>query len=118
MEAHAAQLLAERRRQFLDEYTDVALPERDQAILLALLGAPGGTSTRWAAEAIGCSHMTVSRQFNRWRHDGAAEVRGRGSGRRWYLTHVPLPGRQADGSPRTPLHAVSPPDEAAAGDAQ
>ncbi|MBO0820686.1 MAG: hypothetical protein J2P26_07535, partial [Nocardiopsaceae bacterium] len=118
MESHAAQLLAERRRQFFGAYTDVMLPEQEQAALRQLLAAPGGTSTRQAAEVIGRSHMHVSRQFHRWRHEGTTEVRGRGSGRRWHLT--PSPGAAdpgAGGYP--PLRAVPQrPEDTAAGDAQ
>ncbi len=41
MAEHAAEQLAERRRQFMDAYTDVDLPEADQRALLAMLAAPG-----------------------------------------------------------------------------
>ena len=65
MAAHAAEQLAERRRQFLDAYTDVELPEADQQTLRAMLGRPDGISTRAAAAALPWSHTRVHQQLQR-----------------------------------------------------
>jgi len=100
MEAHAAASLAERRRQFEAAYTDIALPEADQATLRAMLARPGGISTRAAAAALPWSHTRVHQQLTRWKHEGQAELRGRGSARRWHLAG---PG----GGAQPPLRAVT-----------
>lgn len=116
MEGHAASVLAERQRQFREQYTDVApLPEADQAALRTMLARPGGISTRAAAAALpgNWSHTYVHRQLMRWRCDGTAEVRGKGSGRRWHAA--------AEGTgPVTwpPLRALPDPPEARAEDGQ
>ena len=97
-------MVAERRRQFDAAYTDVNLPEADQAAILAMLAAPGGVSTRAAAAALPWSHTTVHQQLQRWRLEGVAEMRGTGSARRWHLT-----GRAAGGQHPAvypPLRAV------------
>ena len=97
-------VVAERRRQFDAAYTDVNLPEADQAAILAMLAAPGGVSTRAAAAALPWSHTTVHQQLQRWRLEGVAEMRGTGSARRWHLT-----GRAAGGQHPAvypPLRAV------------
>ena len=85
MAGHAAEQQAERRRQFLDAYTDVQLPEPDQVALRFMLARPEGISTRAAAAALPWSHTRVHQQLQRWRRDGTAEIRGKGSGRRWHL---------------------------------
>jgi hypothetical protein len=102
MAGHAAEQLAERRRQFMDAYTDMTLPEPDQQALLAMLAAPGGVSTRAAAAALPWSHTRVHQQLQRWQRDGIAELRGKGSGRRWHRTGDEAPG--SAGYP--PLRAV------------
>jgi hypothetical protein len=84
MEAHAAAQLAERQRQFREQYADIALPEADQAALRTMIGRPGGISTRAAASSLPWSHTHVHRQLMRWRSEGTAEVLGEGSARRWH----------------------------------
>jgi hypothetical protein len=92
MRDHAAAMLAERRSQFLAQLTDVTVPDLHGSILVSLLCAPGGTSSREAAQAISertgtdTGRMTVYRWLKRLEADGHAEVRGRGSGQRFYLT--------------------------------
>ncbi len=66
--------------------TQPTCPADSQETLMPLLASPGGVSTRQAAAALGCSHMTVSRQFHSSGQEGVAEVRGQASGRRWHLT--------------------------------
>jgi Homeodomain-like domain len=85
--------IAARRAQFDAQYAE-DMPGNLGAALREMLAAPGGISTRKAAEALGCSHMTVSRQLHKWKAEGLAEVRGRASGRRWHLTG-PGAARQA-----------------------
>jgi hypothetical protein len=106
MEAHAAGQLAERQRQFREQYTDIALPEADQAALRAMLARPGGITTRAAAAAVPWSHTRVHQQFVRWRQEGTAELRGKGSGRRW---HASAPGAVPVSWP--PLRALPDPAE-------
>jgi hypothetical protein len=106
MEDHAAAVLAERQRQFMAAYTDVALPEADQAALRAMLAGPGGITTRAAAASLPWSHTRVHQQLVRWRQEGTAEKRGNGSAQRW---HAAAPGTPA--APYPPLRAV--PDDAA-----
>jgi hypothetical protein len=77
--------LAIRRAQFDKQYA-ADMPGDGGQALMAMLAAPGGTSTRQAAEALGCSHMAVSRQLHKWKAEGLADVSGRGSRRRWHLT--------------------------------
>jgi hypothetical protein len=86
MEGHAAAVLAERQRQFAEQYADIALPEDDQAALRSMLARPGGISTRAAASAMpgNWSHTYVHRQLMRWRGEGTAVLLGTGSGRRWH----------------------------------
>jgi hypothetical protein len=86
MEAHAAAVLAERQRQFAEQYADIALPAGDQAALRSMLARPGGISTRAAASAMpgNWSHTYVHRQLMRWRGEGSAVLLGTGSGRRWH----------------------------------
>ena len=98
MAAHAAEQLAERRRQFLDAYTSVELPEPDRRVLLAMLARPDGVSTRAAAAALPWSHTRVHQQLQRWQRDGIAEMRGKGSGRRWHHTG----GQDGAGAPPAP----------------
>ena len=105
MAAHAAEQLAERRRQFLDAYTSVELPEADQQALRAMLARPGGVSTRAAAAALPWSHTRVHQQLQRWQRDGIAEMRGKGSGRRWHRTGG-HDGTEAPGTGYPPLRAV------------
>ena len=112
MEAHAAAQLAERQRQFGEQYTDIALPEADQAALRTMIGRPGGISTRAAASSLPWSHTHVHRQLMRWRLEGTAEVRGKGSARRWYAA---APGAAPVSWP--PLRALpDPPEPRAEGD--
>ena len=113
MATHAAEQLTERRRQFLDTYTSVELPEADQARLLAMLGRPDGVSTRAAAAALPWSHTRVHQQLQRWQRDGIAEMRGKGSGRRWHRTGgqdgagaPPGTGTRRCGRSRTPRKAT------------
>jgi len=106
MEAHAAAVQAERRRQFMEQYTDVSLPEADQAALRAMLTRPGGVTTRTAAAVLPWSHRQIHRQLTRWRQEGTARLEGKGSGSRW---HAAPPG-----TPPGPwLHAVPDPGEEA-----
>jgi hypothetical protein len=106
MEDHAAAVLAERRRQFMEQYTDVSLPEADQAALRAMLARPGGITTRTAAAVLPWSHRQIHRQLTRWRQEGTARLDGKGSGSRW---HAAPPG-----TPPGPwLHAVPDPGEEA-----
>ena len=92
MREHAAAMLAERRRQFFEALTDVTIPDAAGSVLLSLIAAPAGTSTREAAQVIAArtgkpvSYQTVFRWCQRLRLDGVAEVRGTGSTRRWHLT--------------------------------
>ena len=86
----------------MDAYTDVALPGPDQQALLAMLAAPGGVSTRAAAAALPWSHTRVHQQLQRWQRDGVAELRGKGSGRRWHRAGGQAPG----GAGYRPLRAV------------
>ena len=97
-------VVAERRRQFDAAYTDVNLPEADQAAILAMLAAPGGVSTRAAAAGLSWSHTTVHQQLQRWRLEGVAEMRGTGSARRWHLTGRAAGSQHPAAYP--PLHAV------------
>ena len=106
-------VVAERRRQFDAAYTDVNLPEADQAAILAMLAAPGGVSTRAAAAGLSWSHTTVHQQLQRWRLEGVAEMRGTGSARRWHLTGRAAGGQHAAVYP--PLHAVPDPPAGRAG---
>jgi len=98
MEAHAAAVLAERQRQFLAAYTDVALPEADQMKLRAMLARPGGVSAREAAQqGLSCGRTKVNQQLKRWEQERTVEMTGKGSKRTW---HAATP----DGYP--PLRAV------------
>ena len=108
MEDHAAAVLAERQRQFAEQYADVALPAGDQAALRTMLARPGGISTRAAASALpgNWSHTYAHRQLMRWRAEGTAELRGKGSGRRW---HASAPGASPVSWP--PLRALPDPAE-------
>ncbi len=94
-EAHAAAVLAERQRQFMAAYTDVALPEPDQAALRAMLARPGGITTRTAAQALPHGRTKIHQQLVRWRQEGTAVLRGRGAGASWHAaepdaTYPPL----------------------------
>jgi hypothetical protein len=84
MEEHAAAVLAERQRQFMTAYTDVALPEPDQAALRAMLARPGGATTRTAAQALPHGRTKIHQQLVRWRQEGTAVLRGRGAGASWH----------------------------------
>jgi hypothetical protein len=89
-------------RQFLAAYTDASadLPATDQATLRTMLATPGGVSIREAERCLPYGRDKVHRQLTRWRAQGSAEVRGRGSTRRW---HAAPPG-VVPGVPY--LHAV------------
>ena len=100
MAAHAADQLAERRRQFFDAYTDVDIPEDELNAVLAMLAAPGGMSTGAAAEALGLGRTTAHRYLTRLAVAGHAEVRGRGRGAG---STPPAP------RPAAHLHRVPPP---------
>ncbi len=106
MQAHAAAVLAERQRQFIDAYADVALPEPDQAALRAMLARPGGVTTRTAAQALPHGRTKIHQQLVRWRREGTAVLRGRGAGASWHAaepdaTYPPLRvvGDAGDGTP-------------------
>ena len=105
MAQHAADQHDERRRQFLDAYTAVELPEADQQTLRAMLARPDGVSTRAAAAALPWSHTRVHQQLQRWQRDGIAEMRGKGSGRRWHRTGG-QDGIEAPSTGYPPLRAV------------
>ncbi len=94
-EAEAADMLAERRQQFMTEYTDFALPEADQAKLRAMLTRPDGISTRDAAGELPWSHTWVHRQLTRWCGEGTAQMTGTGAGRRYHAVPGPPPGTAA-----------------------
>jgi hypothetical protein len=100
MEEHAAASQAERRRQFLEAYTDIDLPEADQATLRQALESADGISTRAAAALVPWSHTRVHQQMVRWREEGTVELRGKGAARRW---HAIAPARV------TYLQLVQPP---------
>ena len=98
--------------QYGEQYTDIALPEADQAAMRTMIGRPGGISTRAAASSLPWSHTHVHRQLMRWRLEGTAEVRGKGSARRWYAA---APGAAPVSWP--PLRALpDPPEPRAEGD--
>jgi hypothetical protein len=93
MREHAEQMHAERRRQFLAALTDVNIPDVAGSILLGLLAADTGTSSRDAAVAISgktgrdVGRMTVYRWLKRLEADGHAEIRGDSRKKqRFYLT--------------------------------
>jgi hypothetical protein len=109
MEAHAADQLAERRRQFMDTYTDVDIPEERLTTILAMLAAPGGTSTGAVAEALGIGRTTAHRYLTRLVLAGHAKVPGRGRAARFHATGTATTGGH--------LHLVPPPADQAASDA-
>ena len=89
------------------------LPEPDRRVLLAMLARPDGVSTRAAAAALPWSHTRVHQQLQRWQRDGIAEMRGKGSGRRWHRTGGhgrrrahPAPGTRRCEPSRTPRKAT------------
>ena len=122
MAGHAADQLAERRRQFFDQLTDVTIPDEAGSVLISLMARPGGVSTREAAAKIAAgtsstvSYQTVFRWCCRLRADGHAEVRGTGSTRRWHLTEASAgrftrqmqagPGAVAQGGDASPAPPV------------
>ena len=110
-EAEAADMLAERRQQFMTEYTDFALPEADQAKLRAMLTRPGGISTRDAAGELPWSHTWVHRQLTRWCGEGTAQMTGTGAGRRYHAVPGPPPGTAATPGPAPYLWAVPDPGD-------
>jgi hypothetical protein len=107
MRERAAAVLAERRRQFLEQYTDVDIPADELAAILAMLDAPGGTSTAAVAERIGKGRTTAHRYLTRLALAGHAETHGRGRGAGFRATGHARPDH---------LHLVPPPDQAAGGD--
>ena len=108
MAAHAAEQLAERRRQFFAAYADIDIPEDELNAILAMLAAPGGTSTGAVADALGKGRTTAHRYLTRLTVAGHAEVRGRGRGAGFHATGT---------SGGAHLHLVRPPQDHAAGDA-
>lgn len=83
------QMSAERHRQALDEFTDVDIPPHQADALLALLCDPGGVSSRDAARVLlggEKGRMTAFRWLQKFEVKGLAEVRGKGSKRRFYAT--------------------------------
>jgi len=111
MAGHAAEMRAERRRQFMDAYTDIDIPPDELAAILAMLGDPGGTTSAAVAEATGKSRATAHRYLTRLANAGHAEVRGEGRRSGFYA-------RPATPAPAGPhLHLVQPPQEKVASDA-
>jgi hypothetical protein len=110
-EAEAADMLAERRREFMAGYTDFELPEADQAKLRAMLTRAGGISTRDAAGELPWSHTYVHRQLTRWCAEGTAQMTGTGAGRRYHAAPGPPPGTAATPGPAPYLWAVPDPGE-------
>ena len=92
MAGHAAEQLAERRRQFFAAYADIDIPEDELNAVLAMLAAPGGTSTGAVAEALGKGRTTAHRYLTRLALAGHAEVRGRGRGGGFHATGTAAPG--------------------------
>ena len=92
MAGHAAEQLAERRRQFFAAYADIDIPEDELNAVLAMLAAPGGTSTGAVAEALGKGRTTAHRYLTRLALAGHAEVRGRGRGGGFHATGTIAPG--------------------------
>lgn len=109
MAGHAAEQLAERRRQFFTAYADIDIPEDELNAVLAMLAAPGGTSTGAVADALGKGRTTAHRYLTRLALAGHAEVRGRGRGAGFHATGTASGGAH--------LHLVPPPQDRAAGDA-
>jgi hypothetical protein len=109
MQAHAEEQREERRRQFFAVYTDVAIPDEHLTAVLAMLAAPGGTSTGAVAGALGVSRTTAHRYLTRLVLAGHAEVRGRGRGAGFHATGTTGHGGH--------LHLVPPPTGQAASDA-
>ena len=96
MEQHAAQLLAERRRQALEQnFSDVTIPAQVASVLLSLLAGPGGTTAGQAAGVIGKSKPAAHRYLSALRASGIARLDGSGRGARFRLAD--------DTRPRTPL---------------
>jgi hypothetical protein len=62
--------------------------EKVMQVLLRLLAAPGGTTARQAAAAIGKSKATAKRYLNDLRERGVAEMTGAGRGSRWRLARM------------------------------
>lgn len=93
--ARMAAATEERRRAYLAELANLDIPADQAAALLALLCRPDGVSSREAArELLGGENgrMTAFRWLQKLQAEGLAEVRGKGSRRRFYATDK---GRQA-----------------------
>ena len=114
MAGHAAEQLAERRRQFMDAYTDVDIPPDELAAILAMLAAPDGTTSAAVAEATGKSRATAHRYLTRLANAGHAEMRGERRTGRFHAT-ARAGAHAGTGGPH--LHLVKPP-AAAGGDRQ
>lgn len=110
-EAAAADMLAERRQQFMTEYTDFALPEADQAKLRAMLTLADGISTRDAAGELPWSYTYVHRQLTRWCGEGTAQMTGTGARRRYHAVPGPPSGTAATPGPAPYLWAVPDPGD-------
>jgi hypothetical protein len=109
MAAHAAEQLAERRRQFFAAYADVDIPEDRLSTVLAMLAAPGGTSTGAVSGALGVGRTTAHRYLTRLVLAGHAKVRGRGRDGGFEATGTTAAGGH--------LRLVPPPTDQAASDA-
>jgi hypothetical protein len=112
MREHAAAMHAERRRQFMAEYTDIDIPATELAMITDMLAA-GAVSSAAVAEALGKSRATAHRYLTRLAAAGHAEVRGRGRGAGFHAAAA-AGGGGADGRGRAHLHVVRP----GGGDAQ
>ena len=102
MREHAAAMLAERRRQFLAEYTDIDIPAAELAMITEML-ADGVVSSAAVAEALGKSRATAHRYLTRLAVAGHAEVRGKGRGAGFHAASA----AGSDGG-RAHLHLVQP----------
>jgi hypothetical protein len=83
------QMTAERHQQALAELTDVDIPPHMAVALLALICDPDGISSRDAARVLlggEKGRMTAFRWLQKFEVMGLAEVRGKGSKRRFHAT--------------------------------
>jgi hypothetical protein len=115
------EMIAERNRQARATWKPLPGPLQDR--LWAMLGRPGGITTRTAAAELsaggdGISHTRVHQQLMLWRdaEPPAVEKRGSGSDQRWHAVPAAVPGG-APGTPPPPsgtpyLWAVPDPGEA------
>jgi hypothetical protein len=89
-------VVAERRRQFLEQYADVDIPADDLTAITEMLAAPGGTSTAAVAVRLGKGRTTAHRYLTRLAVAGHAETFGSGRAA-GFRTAVPAGPDQAAG---------------------